>query len=307
MMEKLGDRVLSALSARGIRARVVPTSRLPALQEDIESLHRAGSINEEVFSTYLTGFTYSPPPSMPDARSVIIAAMPQPIRMVHFSVKGRDVALKVPPTYANALAVIDMVKSATQQGCHGVDVKLERATLPLKTLAARAGLVKYGRNNITYLNDVGSFHRLVAYYCDQDLELDHWHEREMLPTCASCHQCIDACPARVIEPDRFLVHVERCITFHNEKPSEKQFPRSIDKTSHNAVVGCMICQDVCPHNRSVRTWVEEGDYFNKDETAYLLDGDFEGGEAKEMEAKLERNGLELALFPRNLKVLLDIR
>jgi len=307
MVEKLGAKVLSALAAKGIKARVVPVARLPELQEDIESLHRNGSIDEEVYSTNLTGFSFVPPPSMPNARSIIVAAVPQPTRMVHFTVKGRDVALKVPPTYANAWAAIETVKTSVQHGCHGVDVGLERATLPLKTLAARTGLVKYGRNNITYLGDVGSFHRLVAYFCDHDLELDHWQEREALPTCASCRHCIDACPAHVIDPERFLVHVERCLTFHNEKPSQKQFPRSIDKASHNAVVGCMVCQDVCPHNRSIRTWVEEGDHFNKDETTYLLEGDFEGEEAKEMEAKLERNGLELALFPRNLRVLLDIR
>jgi len=48
-----------------------------------------------------------------------------------------------------------------------------KAIFPFKTLATRTGLAKYGKNNITYTECGGSYHRLTAFYTDMDLETDH--------------------------------------------------------------------------------------------------------------------------------------
>ena len=46
------------------------------------------------------------------------------------------------------------------------DHSVDRAILPMKLLAVRSGLAKYGKNNICYINGIGSFTRLEAFYTD---------------------------------------------------------------------------------------------------------------------------------------------
>jgi hypothetical protein len=53
--------------------------------------------------------------------------------------------------------------------------------------------------------------------------------------------------------------------------------------------------------------VVEGERFSEEDTRYLLDGKFDGTQGKEMLAKLERCGLDLTVFPRNLQALLGNR
>ncbi|MFA5312977.1 MAG: 4Fe-4S double cluster binding domain-containing protein, partial [Methanomassiliicoccales archaeon] len=148
------------------------------------------------------------------------------------------------------------------------------------------------------------FHRLLAFYTDLDLRTDDWQEREMLPACATCRMCMKACPVSAIVEDRFLIHAERCLTFFDEMPSDRAFPSTISVDSHNALIGCMKCQNVCPYDKKVRDWAEEGESFSEEETAFLLSGTFEGDMANEICRKLERHGLDLTIFPRNLEVLL---
>ena len=186
-------------------------------------------------------------------------------------------------------------------------LRLEKAILPLKTLAARAGLILYGRNNIAYVLKKGSFLRLTAFYTDLVCEEDAWAERKMLPACKTCRNCMKICPNGVIGEDRFLIRVERCLTFLNEQPAEKEFPGWVDPSAHNAIVGCMHCQRVCPYNKAFIGSFTEGGEFSEIETAYLLEGEFKGEKAKAMEEKLKLIGLDLSIFPRNLRVLLDQR
>jgi epoxyqueuosine reductase len=301
----LSQKVLDGLKAKGWIGAVVPVDRLRELQRDIDSLLEQGLVDTSVREIYLDEFKYEAPQQMPDARSIIVVAVPQPRMRIHFT-HGKDVAAIVPPTYANAWTVINNVKSVLEETTAEDGGRFERASLPLKTLAARTGLVRYGRNNITYLPEHGSYHRLVAYFSNLDFELDQWKERESLPACKTCDLCVKACPASVISRDRFLIRVERCLTFHNEMPSEKPFPKQVQADWHNAIVGCMRCQEACPYDRKIKGWTEEGEYFSAEETMYLLKGDFSDARAKEMNQKLERCGLDLTVFPRNLKALLGV-
>jgi epoxyqueuosine reductase len=80
--------------------------------------------------------------------------------------------------------------------------------------------------------------------------------------------CSKACPTNAINSDRFLLYGERCITFHNEQPGE--FAASLDPSWHHCLVGCMICQKVCPVNKDLRKWITKGPSFSEEETASIL-------------------------------------
>jgi hypothetical protein len=51
--------------------------------------------------------------------------------------------------------------------------------------------------------------------------------------------------------------------------------------------------------------VVEGEVYSEEETEYLLKGEFQNEAAEEIMEKLERSGLDLSIFPRNLVVLID--
>jgi len=82
--------------------------------------------------------------------------------------------LIIPPAYSHTPDKIvkkRLVEIFTPKGFSVV-----QTNLPLKTLAVRSGLAKYGRNNITYIDGMGSFYRLVAYYTDIPPQENNWTE-----------------------------------------------------------------------------------------------------------------------------------
>ena len=104
-----------------------------------------------------------------------------------------------------------------------------------------------------------------------------------------------ACPTGAIAADRFLLHAERCLVFHNERPGTVAFPEWIPPSSHGCLVGCMKCQEECPENAGLldRT-VDEGD-FSEEDTAVLLDGVSDARIPADLRQKLQRSDL-LCLF-----------
>ncbi len=248
---------------------------------------------------------YFVPLSFPEAKSIIVVSVPQPTCEISFNVKGRKVRTiesrrPTPRAVDVDMEIVDLLEKGDGNG-----VQLMRAILPHKTLAARTGLVEYGRNNITYVPKYGSFHRLTSFFTNRELP-DDWQERRSWTAAADCGACVRACPTKAIDDDRFLLHAERCLTFHNEMPNEKAFPDYVLEGVHNAVVGCMICQKVCPVNAQVRNWMVHCTEFDEDDTSYLLKGDFSGPRAKKLSERLEPLGLELHSFPGNLLALLNI-
>ena len=259
---------------------------------------------------YMSKYKYGLPDSMPAAKSLIIVAVHTTGIILTFRHKGNEYRCVVPPTYANVVDIDKQVKAVLEKALPGS--RMVKAIFPFKTLATRTGLAKYGKNNITYSNVKatytecgGSYHRLTAFYTDMDLETDHWQQKEMMAQCVECDLCLRACPTGAIKKDRFLLRAHKCLTFHNEMPGDRPFPSTIRMSAHNAIVGCMRCQDACPMNEVNKGTVVEGEVYSEEETEYLLKGEFQNEAAEEIMEKLERSGLDLSIFPRNLVVLID--
>jgi len=66
----------------------------------------------------------------------------------------------------------------------------------------------------------------------------------------------------------FLLHAENCLTRHNER--EDILESWIKPDWHNALIGCMRCQLVCPVNKNQFTNIVVGPVFSETETALLL-------------------------------------
>ena len=300
------DRFWGELETRGYQGRIVSTQHLWDLKEGIEAHRRKGRFDEEFYLERLSWFRFSLPETLPDARSIIIVAVPRPQTEAVFNWCGKSLSLILPPTYTDYRKVAQHVASILTGVLEPSGYRVTQSQLPFKLLAVRSGLGAYGRNNICYVPGMGSFLELVGLYSDIPCPEDKWQEALMMEACRNCHACVRHCPTGAITEERFLLHAERCIVFHNERPSSIPFPSWIDPTWHNCLEGCMHCQRVCPEDKSFWGWIEGREEFSEEEAALLLKGSPQDRFPQETIGKLERLDIlrDLEVFPRNLEVFL---
>ncbi len=297
------DILCTRLKKAGYDSRIVSISRLSGLEAAIKGRHEKKEFEPVFFSECLAFFQYKPSANLKNAASIIIVSVPQPIVQIMFTYKGKARPVFLPPTYIDSID--DKVKAIIAEALLPYDHKVERALLPVKTLAVRSGLAEYGKNNIAYHPTNGSFHRLVSFYSDLPCGQDAWREPVMMKRCEKCRACIKNCPTKAITEDCFLIRAHICLTYHNEH--EGGFPDYIDPSIHKCIVGCMRCQDVCPKNKDVRNWTMEGGTFDEKETLMILQGESLNDLTQSVIEKLERLCLieYFKLLPRNLKSVLQ--
>jgi epoxyqueuosine reductase len=270
-MDKFVDNLFVCLRERGFRARVVSVFHLHELQKEIESLRSHALLDSQFYQDRLVRFNFQIPKDLPKAQSLIVVVVPRPQTRAIFTWNGRRHPLILPPTYTAYDDTTKQVESLLAKILGEKSYKSTGTALPLKLLAARSGLVQYGRNNICYASGLGSFFQLVAVYSDMPCKEDSWQEATMMKSCEECELCRRACPTGAIPSDRFLLRAERCITYHNEKKGNVSFPKWMEVSWHNCIIGCMRCQRVCPQNKEVIQWTEEEEEFSEEETTLLLE------------------------------------
>lgn len=298
------EELRAQLEERGYQGRVVSIQHLVDLQEEFDGHLSGGLLDRELYQTYLAGFRFSPAENLPETRSVIVVAVPQPKIEVTFAWNGEPLRCIIPPTYPER-KTDERVRGFLRQVLAPGGYRVAEAALPRKLLAVRSGLAAYGKNNVSYVPGMGSFYSLVVVYSDLPAPANGWREPAMMDACRNCSACLRHCPAGAISNDRFLLHAERCLTFHNEKPGDAPFAAWIDPAWHNCLVGCLHCQRVCPENRAVWQWVEEGAEFSQEETALLLEGVPAEHLPSATVEKMESLGMEgyADTLPRNLQAL----
>ena len=240
-----------------------------------------------------------------EAKSLFILATAAPQYRVTFTHHDLPRHAILPPTYKHYQRTGQVAGEVLAKLIKPTGYQSWRAPLPLKLLAVRSGLGRYGRNNICYIPGLGSFHQLAAFFSDLPCPEDDWQEPQMMDACQDCTACLRNCPTGAIVSDRFLLHAERCLTFHNEKPSDIPFPKCFDPSWHNSLIGCMRCQLTCPQDQDFWKYIEEGPVFSTEETGWI----FAGLPLEQLPArtrhKLECFDLvtQMEVMPRNLPAL----
>jgi epoxyqueuosine reductase len=294
--------VCSRLEEKGYRGKVVPIEHVAELKSEIEEGISQGKIAAGVHKNYLAEFQFDVAAGAPRARSIIITAAPEPQHRVTFHFNGQAHPVIIPPTYYHDSD--KQIKNILQNVLVFNDFQLYPAVLPSKLLAARSGLARYGKNNITYMEGLGSFFRLRAFLSDMPAGKSEWLEPQAMKACNRCQACLNECPTGAIAQDRFLLHAERCLTFFNE--GKEEFPGWIDPARHNSLVGCMRCQLVCPVDKPFFQWVEDGEEFDESETELILNRVPVDRLPAETVHKLNRCYMMeyLEMLPRNFRALL---
>jgi epoxyqueuosine reductase len=297
---------LEVLRGEGCKIQVVSISHLVDLQREIETRRNQGQFDGEFAKRYLFRFKFAAPEELKNAKSLFVVAMPRPPTRAIFNWNGKRQAFVLPPTYAAYDEKRLHVERSVAEAVGEEGYRVATPILPLKLLAVCSGLADYGRNNIAYVEGMGSFMRLTAVYSDMPCEHDYWRETKIMKRCQNCGACQIACPTGAISKDRFLLHAERCLTYHNEEEGKIPFPNWIKPEWHNCIVGCIRCQAACPENKPYLGKFGETAEFDEQETQLLLRGKEREHIAEATMEKLQMLSLAdyLNEMPRNLSVLL---
>jgi epoxyqueuosine reductase len=292
---------------RGYRVAWGPVEVVRSAVAEVAARRSAGELDDAFFRTALEGVVTGT--GGPVGGTVVVVAQPRPAHRVGFELDGERFEALLPPTYLRYRPNFEQVRQ--DLAAHGLPgAGVEHVTAPLKAVAARLGLVRYGRNNIAYAEGLGSYLQLCGYVTDATLPAPArgaLEEPTLLPECEGCDACAAACPTGAISDGRVLLRGERCLTLANEGPGE--WPDWTPRRRHNSLLGCLLCQRCCPANP--RLPVEDsGVVFSADETRTLLEGSGAADQAESgIRAKLAWLGQPSAegVLGRNLRALVESR
>jgi epoxyqueuosine reductase len=113
-----------------------------------------------------------------------------------------------------------------------------------KAWAERAGLGWLGKNTLLLSRDFGSYVFLGVVLSTLPLEAD-------TPTtahCGTCTRCLDSCPTHAF-PQPGVLDSNRCIAYHTIENRSETLPA--DLPLMDWVIGCDLCQSVCPYNQKL--------------------------------------------------------
>lgn len=290
--------------------RTLPVERLADLQSDIEQLKAAGKISQnKVFKSYTDHFKYALPENFPEARTIIVLAVfVHPMR-VNFHLDGAVHEVLQSHLYYEAGLTGAMLRQEVEQTIlQNSGHRLERVdNMFMKRLAVRSGLARYGRNNICYVGEMGSFVALFAFLTDKAFDEDPWTEVRFLDQCEKCQVCLKNCPTGAIRTGEPVIDIERCLPLYNE--IEGEFPAWIPPEAHNSLMGCLRCQLPCPANRQAIEHIGQLEDVTEDETRQFLSGSMDESTLQSVSQKLGLPYLigspeTQAVFTRNLRVLI---
>jgi len=257
------------VDSAGYRSRLVPVQLAEQARQTLLELRESGAVSAELADTYGLGREFSPPPEIPEPRTLIVVAYPSPPVLVRFQLESGPLDAVIPPTYLSAAPeekALEVLRSVL--GPAGFAVAQVR--VPDKLLAVRSGLAQYGRNNVAYVRGLGSFARLDVYCTDADLGAEEHKTKgsQLMSCCPPCRNCHHVCPTGCIPHAGTVIDATRCLTYLNER--EEPWPDWLDPRAHNALVGCMRCQELCPANRYYLRTQKVVAEFDREETEIIL-------------------------------------
>ena len=146
-----------------------------------------------------------------------------------------------PASHRSYMAMRALQETLTQAG-----IRTERAAVPVKTILTDWGLGSRLNNDLIYLPGFGT--RFVVQALMASLPpglLQFTPRKEASDVCIHCRRCQRACPGGAISPSGY--DWQKCLRAYEEGPGMPGWV--MEKMT--CLLGCEVCQDVCPLNHFV--------------------------------------------------------
>ncbi len=121
--------------------------------------------------------------------------------------------------------------------------------LPAVKAASFSGIGSIGGNGVLLTENYGSLITIGAILTDLPLEPSGGNASE--DTCRHCDLCVKACPQNALskKDGKAYLTKERCLSYMSQEPILDEY-QTIALSASPYLIGCDICQLVCPKNSS---------------------------------------------------------
>ncbi len=184
----------------------------------------------------------------PEAKSVLVCAFAYADNAGRQAPAGhgriaRYAALKDyhPELKARMQGILEWLKSRRPEAAGRVFV--DTSPLLERLYARYAGIGWVGKNTMIISPEAGSYFFLAGLAMNINLSPDS----PITDHCGSCRRCIKACPTEALSEDRVL-DASKCIAYFTIE-HKGAIPAPFREKIGNWIMGCDICQEVCPWNR----------------------------------------------------------
>ncbi len=113
-----------------------------------------------------------------------------------------------------------------------------------KAMAVETGLGWIGKNTCFIIPKKGSLFFLGGVVLNIDYDIENNKNSNY---CGNCSACIDACPTKALTKSN-LLDARKCISYLTIEHKDN-IDLELQKKMENNIIGCDICQNVCPHNK----------------------------------------------------------
>lgn len=297
------DEINNLIIDKKWKIKIVPIEYLNKIKNSIKETFN--KINDKNFVDFVKNcFDFQIEDITNSNRSIIIIAVPCPKIIINLKWNNIEKEIIIPPTYNKMNTAVDEAESLLSNILNKRNYYIKRDKIPEKLITVHSGLGQYGRNNICYIKGMGSFFGLVTFISNIEPCDFTWNDIKIMDSCNNCNICLKKCPTGAIKKDSILIDAYNCLTYFNERPGT--FPVWINDSSHNSLVGCLLCQDKCPQNKKFINNLCEHHSLNENELTSIFNTNEFTKLDTALQLKLKNLGMDsyYNVLSRNLKILL---
>lgn len=157
----------------------------------------------------------------------------------------------------------DVMRTMMHEALKNLDIEykalVDNHSINERKCLEMTGLAFHGKNNLMIHKDLGSFF-FIGLVLTKEKYPEYIVENTL--SCGDCTICIKACPVGALDNG---FNWKTCISGYNQ---EKRSLTDYEISKNTLLIGCDICQRVCPFNRGVNS--DRVEAFKEKPTSYVI-------------------------------------